>query len=236
MAKRKFKSALRSSKKRRLAPTKAIRRYVAAKPRRPRIRTQVNLGMSIPDKVTITHKYRELVQLTTAAGGMGRYTFSANGMYDPNITGTGHQPMYFDQLSGLYNHYVVIGSKIKVRLVPYNQSQPALQFALFLNDDTTLTPTTVDGVAEQTKAVSRLYPATQAYPASVTCKFSARKVFGPSIMANTALQGSNSANPAEQQFFDLVYSVPTATGMSWWAECEIDYIAIWSERKDVGQS
>lgn len=234
--KRKFARVLRASKRRRLVSAFNKLSVGRTRPPRPRIRSQVNLGMSIPDKMTITHKYRELVQLSTAAGGMGRYSFSCNGMFDPNLTGTGHQPMYFDQLSALYNHYTVIGAKIKVRLVPYNQSQPALQFALFVNDDTALVPTTVDGVAEETKCIARLYPATQAYPASVTMKWSARKVFGPGIMANNSLQGTAAANPSEQQFFDLVYQVPTATGMSWWAECEIDYIAIWSERKDVGQS
>lgn len=237
MPKRKYSSVERAFKKLRIGSKK--RKYAVARRRAPPrrgIRTQVNLGLAIPDKMTITHKYCELVNITTAAGGMGRYQFSANGMYDPNTTGTGHQPMYFDQLSALYNHYVVIGSKIKVRLVPYNNAQPCIQFAIFVNDDTNLTPTNVDGVAEQTNAKLRLYPASQAYCAVVTEKWSARKTFGPGIMANNALQGSASANPTEQSFFEMVYSTPIGTGMSWQAEVEIEYIAIWSERKDVNTS
>lgn len=35
-------------------------------------------------------------------------------MYDPDLTGFGHQPYFFDQLTDIYSHYVVIGSKIKI--------------------------------------------------------------------------------------------------------------------------
>jgi len=39
-----------------------------------------------------------------------QYSFAANGLYDPNITGTGHQPMGFDQIMLAFRHYVVVSS------------------------------------------------------------------------------------------------------------------------------
>ena len=39
-------------------------------------------------------------------------TWSMNGLYDPNITGTGHQPRFFDQYMALYGVYCVRGAKI----------------------------------------------------------------------------------------------------------------------------
>ena len=34
------------------------------------------------------------------AGALQQYTFAMNGLYDPNLTGTGSQPRYFDTLCG----------------------------------------------------------------------------------------------------------------------------------------
>jgi len=52
------------------------------------------------------------------------YSFCANKLYDPNNTGTGHQPRFFDTLCGAnngtapYYQYRVISSKIEVTVFP----------------------------------------------------------------------------------------------------------------------
>lgn len=42
----------------------------------------------------------------------GYYQFRANSVYDPNLTGVGHQPMGHDQLAALYDKYRVYNAKI----------------------------------------------------------------------------------------------------------------------------
>jgi len=54
------------------------------------------------------------VNITSGAGLAGAYVFSANGCFDPDITGTGGQPMGFDQMMIFYNHYTVLRSRITV--------------------------------------------------------------------------------------------------------------------------
>jgi len=49
-----------------------------------------------------------------AAGVPAVYVFSANGLFDPNITGVGHQPRGFDQWSAFYGLYSVKASRITV--------------------------------------------------------------------------------------------------------------------------
>lgn len=48
-----------------------------------------------------------------AAGTCAVTVFAANGLYDPDITGIGHQPSGFDQFMALYNEYVVTEASIE---------------------------------------------------------------------------------------------------------------------------
>ena len=61
--------------------------------------------------------YHEIITLDApAAGGAVEFNFACNDAGDPNHTGTGHQPMGFDQLCpGKYDHFTVIGSTCTVR-------------------------------------------------------------------------------------------------------------------------
>lgn len=59
-------------------------------------------------------KYCEQIPFTTGTGA--DYRFSLNNISDPNVTGVGHQPMYHDQLEGIFNHYRVYAAKYKITL------------------------------------------------------------------------------------------------------------------------
>lgn len=66
--------------------------------------------------------------ITSLNGAM--WQFRANSCYDPDYTGTGHQPMYFDNFATFYNRYRVLYSKITCTVV---DSRPGGVIA----DDTT---------------------------------------------------------------------------------------------------
>lgn len=70
---------------------------------------------ALPYKHRCTLRYYDDVDLGGTGVSPTSYIFSANGLYDPDITGTGHQPMGFDQLMALYAHYTVNRSSIKVQ-------------------------------------------------------------------------------------------------------------------------
>ncbi len=59
-------------------------------------------------------RYFADVELDPGAGAMAAHIFSANGLFDPDITGVGHQPYSFDQWMAVYDHYHVVGAKISV--------------------------------------------------------------------------------------------------------------------------
>lgn len=72
-----------------------------------------------PREFITTLSYGDVISLTGTTGAVGSYTFRANSLFDPDLTGTGHQPRYFDTLCGAdnstapYQSYEVRAAKIK---------------------------------------------------------------------------------------------------------------------------
>lgn len=60
--------------------------------------------------------YSDWITINPGSGVAGTHIYAANGLYDPDITGVGHQPTGFDQMMILYNEYVVLGSTITVHV------------------------------------------------------------------------------------------------------------------------
>lgn len=76
----------------------------------------VNFYQGMPRRVSMKMKYSAnfLLSPTTT---VTRQVFRANGLFDPDFTGTGHQPYYFDEMAALYNSYVVTGCNVEARFV-----------------------------------------------------------------------------------------------------------------------
>ena len=63
--------------------------------------------------------YAEAISLDpSAAGAIAAYVFRVNQMYDPNVSGTGHQPQGYDTLAAAYGRYNVLSAKIFIDAGP----------------------------------------------------------------------------------------------------------------------
>jgi len=73
------------------------------------------LSMARPNNQRVTMRYVDRCSLNagTATGAIQAYR--ANSIFDPDSTGTGHQPYGRDTWATMFNHYTVIGSKIQVK-------------------------------------------------------------------------------------------------------------------------
>lgn len=83
----------------------------------------------------VKHKYVDRVTLPaqTTAGAPTWYIMRANSTYDPDYTGTGHQPMFRDEMAAKYTNYVVLSSQCKF-VIPA-QDTTARCFGIILEDD-----------------------------------------------------------------------------------------------------
>lgn len=206
----------------------------------PRVKRMAIMGTGLPQKVMVKHRYANtLLQLSTPGQFQG-FAVSANGMYIPDVGAAGqHQPMYFDQYAALYNHYTVIGSKITFKVTNYDDGAThAYRMCSFVDDNNTLSATNIDAIAESTQGRTvKLIPAgDQGASYTQTLKWSAKRTFGGSTLANDSLKGTASSNPTEQSYFVLCLQALPSQLYNVVIHYEVEYVAIWRELKEVAQS
>lgn len=200
-------------------------------------RNMVSTGIGFPKKLMMTHKYAEVVTLINTSGAFNSYVFSANSIFDPNVTSTGHQPMYFDQLTALYNHYVVVGSKCKFTFTPSAVTSNTIRVAATIDDGGALTATSLDTTAENTLGKSVIIlPAGNNDVKTRTLYYSAKKTFGKNPLANSNLRGSSTTSPAEQNYFIIASTGDAVLTTSLIVQVEVQYTVIWFELKDIAGS
>lgn len=107
--------------KRRRARSRRPRRRGNRRFRRKRLRRtrlkRLPIG-GLPNTYKARLRYADHFSINAEAGSIGTHTFAANGLYDVDISGAGHQAYGFDQLMAYYQRATVIASRITVRPFP----------------------------------------------------------------------------------------------------------------------
>jgi len=68
--------------------------------------------------------YTENIRLDTLLGSIGSYVYRINDLFDPNFSGTGHQPYFRDQMYALYNYGKVLSASIKCNILTNSNMAP----------------------------------------------------------------------------------------------------------------
>lgn len=221
--------------RKRTAP-QTVTRYRSRVPRALPLKPLVS-PVGFPTQMKIRHKYTECINLTSTTGASANYSFSCNGMYDPNISGTGHQPSYFDVCGTIYNHYTVVWSRIRVSPAPSTTLGAPMQVSVFINDDSTVAGG-FSAAAEQSDSVTELVQINSgAAPKVLTLTWSSSRIFGGDPLSNDNLAGNTGANPSEQSMFSIVQGpADSASTQTLFYLVELEYIAIWDELKDFASN
>jgi len=213
------------------APNKRAKTKSAAVARVSRSRFTAK---TFPPIMKSTLRYSEQRNITVTAGS-SNYVYRANDLYDPNYSGVGTQPLYFDQLMAIYNHFHVAKSRITVKLV--DSTAYYMNASLYVDDDTSF-ESTAEGGAERPGSVSTCWTGNTNTPLILKNKWSAATTFGGSLLSNTALQGTVSAGPSEQSFYVINITDTTAgrTGSTVGIAVLIEYDVYFDELKTIARS
>jgi len=202
----------------------------------PRPLVQYKTGF--PKQLAITHKYSSVYRYTYIGPNENVVTasFGVNCLYDPYLGVGGQQPLYFDQLAAIYNHYTVMKSRFKMTIIP-NRNEP-FTAGIYIDDDANPAVTTLSVVLAQPSTVSK----TSQRDAEVVTLYKSwdcKSQFGPSPLDNDQLQGNDSTNPSEIQafipFVRPVYASSSDTTI-YDAQITIEYDAVWHELRAISGS
>lgn len=165
--------------------------------------------------------YNDIVSLSSSTSGLAStpYVFSLNGAYDPDVTGTGHQPRGFDQWMALYKRFKVYKADVEIRFsVPTNATNYKVNGCWRVTNPSTYAQATAgyrtSDFIEQSEAgaIACFNSGEQSYvrfTVSIPLCSGLKGIKDPQF--NDQFTGSDSGNPGNAVYMQLCCTNDTAT-------------------------
>jgi len=228
-------------------PKPKAKTYSVARLAPERVFTQRSLNvLSRPPVLSIKHRskllYNDNRTITATSAASNAYVFSANGLYDPDITSgiTGHQPMGFDQLMLLYEHYTVTNARITVSFVNESAAENAyVGIALFPDSSVETVPTKMieNGLLKREWLAPNNGTAKSQCSVVHECKIAKLNGRPGNIVGDDLYRGDSASNPTEQSYFHVfAYNIATANSITVRFDVLIEYDAVFTEPRKLVQS
>lgn len=144
--------------------------------------------------------------INPAIGTTGAHTFRANSMYDFDGSGGGHQPLGFDQLMLMYEHFTVIGFQCKIDIRSKDNTYNQIVGAYLSSDP--FPETDIRKILENGDTVWQIIgPSGSGIESvcSLTLKCNIEKFLGiTAIMSDDSMRGSASADPTNGVYLHVI--------------------------------
>lgn len=192
------------------------------------------MTFGFPNSIVTKLRYADFFTLTAASGVVSSQIFRANSVFDPDFTGTGHQPMYFDQWAAIYDQYVVLGAKITAEFT--STSSTLSQIVGIVGDDDATISGVLTNLLEQNNGYSAVQHAGTGAK-TITATFAPMEMFGVDAKDDGSSQTPVTTNPSEEWYWKC-YSI-FSDGLSattTFLKVEIEYTVKFSELKSPTQS
>lgn len=221
---------------------RSARRFRKKKSYKKRKTNTVSINRPFANSKICKMRYCDTFTLDAGAAGAGVvHRFRANSIFDPDLTGAGHSPLGKTQLDTLYQHYCVLGSKIRITALATGAGPSDNSYITCQLTDTTASAGTITTYIEQKRGSYKMIGATigGANKATVGATYSAKKFFGiKDVKDNIGRIGAQmTANPTEDALFEFG-TQQTGTSDPFALDCMvvIDYIVLLTEPRFLAQS
>jgi hypothetical protein len=157
-----------------------------------------------PARCTKWLRYSTNFALTNTAGAVATWVFRANDCFDPDFTGTGHQPMGFDQMMVFYNHFCVTHARIKVTFKSSSTTVPTT--VCLRQDAASAALTVIDRIIEFGGLVTTDLEAMPGFGSNkeIELNLSVARLQGvdeSALTADPTLRGDAATSPTEVTYF-----------------------------------
>jgi len=150
--------------------------------------------------MAVTLRYSEVIGLNPGATP-GIYTFHCNDVYDPNVTGVGHQPRGFDDWMRLYSRFRVVGSRITAHFSTNDTNANDAIVGIVQSNDA-MTTITLEDYLESRENTHAVISGTGDQQVTLSKGWSLKKA-APSNMHDVVYEGTVSGSPQRTWKYNL---------------------------------
>lgn len=190
-------------------------------------------GVTFPDRLRASLRYYDTVNLAGGVPSPNAQVFLMNSLYDPDSTGTGHQPEGYDQLTAIYLKYLVV--EFEYHLQIYNLATAPTKWAICMSE-TDISSRTVDQLAEQKYVDSGFIGRADGGDCLIqrSGRMKLSKLMGQRILdSDTSMYANYNASPSDGAFFIIkVASLDGSSNANCYVHCEFIYHASFKDRND----
>lgn len=192
----------------------------------------------LPQRFPLRMRYRGSNTIACVSGSPGTWVIGANSLYDPDVTFTGHQPMNFDQLAGLYNNYCVYRAKATFTVIPIGSEAAPSLAVVYPSNTNTAASYTLDEAREQ-KGASEAYIAGDHRAVTVSKTVDIRELMGKSrdyVLDDTTYSSSVTSAPSDITY--IIFEIGTLDGSTrtFYVDITVDFDCVFMQVKQQGSS
>lgn len=168
--------------------------------RRSTVMRSKSLQLICPQSVVVNLEYTDFANRTGSS--FYTYTYALNGLFDPNVTGTGAQPVGFDQWSAFYARYEVISCRAKAE---FFQNDTGINSTYTMYPSNDATAVAINAAPGQTGAVIGWTSGTSGVSrALLKANYNIRRIVGRQLFSIN-YTGAAGSNPSNLLYMQLVY-------------------------------
>lgn len=231
-------SPVPKSKRRANYPRRQRRKGFTSVRYRGGLQTKINIengGLVFPHALQVQLPYSEVYSSGTINTGMDDRIWNLNSIFDPDRSGSGHQPMGHDQYAPLYHRYRVVGCHATVEW--YNIYATGFTIGIDASNDANGI-TNITEFSETPGAVTKVI-----MPTAGSAKLS-RRIDIPHLlgitkaqyMADDAYQAIVGTSSNTVAVLHVVTHAPTTGSFSYSYKIRLIYDVIYSDARQLAQS
>lgn len=192
--------------------------------------------LGFPPKLLSKLRYVDSYSLISTVGSTAKQNMILNSTFDPDQSGTGHQPLYRDTFAAVYDQYAVVQCDVVAKFI--NTASVPVTVGCVYDDDST-SSSTVNTLCEQTTGQHTILPALTGSLSSSTFRYhwDCETMLGIDPYASQTYKTAVGSNPGESADF-LMWASPSdgSSTTTVILHVEMIFTVLWTELQTPVQS